>query len=129
MTREVDSTVQTTDAYEYSSKCIGTGTTTITDIGWFVYADQYAGGQISRIIVEPSHTYKENDLAIVRLQTLDKNAAAWFDHLDKLKQASLNPFIGPVILQEFQFRGALGVFGSVNLSAKGIGLVFPEDNH
>ncbi len=128
MVREVDSTVQTIDNYEYSSKCIGAGSTTIEDIGWFVYSDKNADGQISRVIMEPSHTYKQDDVALVRLQTLDKNAAAWFDHLDKLKQASLNPFIEPVILKEFQFRGALGVFGSVNLSAVPMEIVFPEDN-
>ena len=129
MTREVDSTVYTIDDYEYNSKCLGAGTTTITDIGWFVYSDKNADGQISRIIMEPSHTYKENNVAIVRLQTLDKNAAVWYDHLDKLKQASLNPFIEPVILKEFQFKGALGLFSCVNLSVDAIELVFPEDNH
>ncbi len=128
MTREVDSTVQTIDNYEYSSKCIGAGTTAIEDIGWFVYSDAHADGQISRMIMEPSHTFKQDDVATVRLQTLDKTAAAWFDHLDKLKQASLNPFIEPVILKQFQFRGALGVFGSVNLSVVGLEIVFPEDN-
>lgn len=129
MTREVDSTVQTIDDFEYSPKCLGAGTTVIEDIGWFVYSDKHADGQLSRLIMEPSHTYKQDDIAIVRLQTLDKHAAAWFDHLDKLKQASLNPFIEPVILKKFQFVGALGVFGSVNLSATGLELVFPEDNH
>jgi len=128
LTRDVDSTVQTVDAYEYSSVCIGAGKTTIADIGWFVYSDKNADGQISRIIMEPSHTFKENDVALVRLQTLDKNAAVWFDHLDKLKQASLNPFIEPVILKEFQFKDAIGVFGSVNLSQEAIELIFPEDN-
>ncbi len=128
MTRQVDSTVQTVDDYEYSSKCIGDGTTTIVDTGWFVYSDQNADGLLSRIIMEPSHTFKENDVAFVRLQTLDKHAAEYFDHLDKLKQASLNPFIEPVILKEFQFEGALGVFGSVNLSVEAVELVFPEDN-
>ena len=129
ITREVDSTAETIDAYEYRSHCIGAGTTIIEDIGWFVYSDKNADGQISRIIMEPSHTYQENEVAIVRLQTLDKKAAAWFDHLDKLKQASLNPFIEPVILKDFQFKGALGVFGSVNLSEEAMELVFPEDNH
>ncbi len=129
MTREVDSSAYTIDTYEYHSLCIGAGTTVIDDIGWFVYTDKNADGQISRMIMEPSHTYQENDVALVRLQTLDKNAAVWYEHLDKLKQASLNPFIEPVILKEFQFKGALGVFGSVNLSQEGIELVFPEDNH
>ncbi len=126
--REVDSTVYTIDDYEYNPECLGAGSTVIEDIGWFVYFDKNADGQISRIIMEPSHTFKQDDVAIVRLQTLDKNAAVWFDHLDKLKQASLNPFIEPVILKEFQFKGALGVFGCVNLSAEAIELVFPEDN-
>ena len=129
MTREVDSSVYTIDTYEYHSLCLGAGTTIIEDIGWFVYSDKNADGQISRIIMEPSHTYQENDEANVRLQTLDKNAAVWYDHLDKLKQASLNPFIEPVILKEFQFKGALGVFGSVNVSEEAVTLVFPEDNH
>ena len=129
MTRVVDSSVYTVDAYEYNPKCLGTDSTTIEDIGWFVYSDKNADGQISRIIMEPSHTFKENDVALVRLQTLDKNAALWFDHLDKIKQSSLNPFIEPVILREFQFKGALGVFGSVNLSTVALEMVFPEDNH
>ncbi|MFN0035928.1 MAG: DUF4249 domain-containing protein [Saprospiraceae bacterium] len=128
MVREVDSTVYTIDAYEYNPKCLGAGSTLIEDIGWFVYFDKNADGQISRVIMEPSHTFKQDDVAIVRLQTLDKNAAVWYDHLDKLKQASLNPFIEPGILKEFQFRGALGVFGSVNLSQEAVELVFPEDN-
>lgn len=129
MTREVDSSAYTIDTYEYHPLCLGEGTTVIEDIGWFVYSDKNADGQINRMIMEPSHTYQENDVVIVRLQTLDKNAAVWYDHLDKLKQASLNPFIEPVILKEFQFKGALGVFGSVNLSEEPIELVFPEDNH
>lgn len=129
MMREVDSSVYTIDTYEYHSLCLGSGTTVIEDIGWFVYFDKNADGQVSRMIMEPSHTYQENDVAIVRLQTLDKNAAVWYDHLDKLKQASLNPFIEPVILKEFQFSGALGVFGSVNLSQEAIEFTFPEDNH
>ena len=121
-------TVQTVDDYEVSSRCIGDGTTTIVDIGWFVYSDKNADGFLGRIIMEPSHTFKENDVAFVRLQTLDRHVADYFDHLDKLKQASLNPFIEPVILKEFQFVGALGFFGSMNLSVEAVELVFPEDN-
>jgi hypothetical protein len=69
------------------------------------------------------------DGALARLQTLDTHAANWCAHLDKRKQASLNPFIEPVILKEFQFDGAIGVFGRMYLSTQAIEIVFPEDNN
>ena len=123
--RQADSSVYTIDDFEYNPECLGADTTQIADIGWFVYSDENADGLNTRLIMEPSHTFKKDDVAFVRLQTLDKNAAAYFDQLDKLKQASLNPFVEPVFLQE-QIEGAIGYFGSMNLSAP-IKVVFPEN--
>jgi hypothetical protein len=64
------------------------------------------------------------DKGIIRIQTLDRNSATFFNLIDKQKLAQSNPFVEPAFLKT-QIEGCIGIFGSYNIS-KSIGFEYPE---
>jgi len=124
MNRDIDSSVTSVGANEHKSQCLGDSTAAVTEVGRFVFFDRNQDGLPIQFVVEPAFKHKEGTMGFVRLQTLDKNAADFFDQLDKQRQSNANPFIEPVFLQT-NIAGAIGFFGSMNLSDP-VQFVFPE---
>lgn len=126
MDRPLDSRHETVDDFEYSSTCLtGDETAVVREFGRFVYSDDDVDGAPVRFVVEPAYTHYKGDTGTIYIQSLDAAAAEFYDTLDRQREANINPFIEPVFLQS-QIEGAIGVFGSVNLSAP-VDYVFPED--
>lgn len=124
MTRDIDSTITAVGASEHKSGCLGDSSATVIEIGRFVVSDKNQDGLPIRFVIEPAYKHKAGLVGYVRLQTLDKNAAEFFDQLDRQRQANANPFIEPVFLLS-PYDGAIGLFGSMNLSEP-VKFVFPE---
>ena len=124
MTRDIDTSVTAVGASEHKSQCLGDSTANVVEVGRFVFFDRNQDGLPIQFVVEPSYKHQEGTVGFVRLQTLDKNAADFFDQLDRQRQANANPFIEPVFL-ESNIPGAIGFFGSMNLSEP-VQFIFPE---
>lgn len=125
--RPLSSLHETVDDFEYSSECLGDGETALVkEYGRFVYFDTSFDGAPVRFVVEPAYTHRKDDTAVIYIQSLDLKAAEYFDILDRQRESNINPFIEPVFL-ESRIDGAIGVFGSANLSP-GFPFVFPEDS-
>ncbi|MCB0687427.1 MAG: hypothetical protein KDC53_12920, partial [Saprospiraceae bacterium] len=76
--------------------------------------------------IEVAFEYEQGDSATIYLQSLDKNAAIFYDELDKQLQSILNPFVEPVFLHS-TIEGALGVFGSA-VRSNPVQFIYPQDN-
>ncbi|NNF03973.1 MAG: DUF4249 domain-containing protein [Rhodothermales bacterium] len=126
MDRPLDSRHETVDDFEYSSTCLtGDETAVVREFGRFVYSDDDVDGAPVRFVVEPAYTHYKGDTGTIYIQSLNAASAAFYDTLDRQREANINPFIEPVFLDS-QIDGAIGVFGSANLSAP-VEYVFPED--
>ena len=124
MTRDIDTSVTAVGASDHKSECLGDSSATVVEVGRFVYFDRNQDGLPIQFVIEPSYKHKEGTLGYVRLQTLDKSAADFFDNLDRQRKSNANPFIEPVFLQS-NIPDAIGFFGSMNLSEP-VPFVFPE---
>lgn len=113
MTRSIDSS--TYDNLGRNSKCSNGRFFTVVEIGRTAFDDTSQDGQALVFTIEPAFKHKQGDKGIIRVQTLDRNAAAFFNLIDKQKLAQSNPFVEPVFLKT-QIEGCIGIFGSYNVS-------------
>lgn len=123
MTRLADSSVYYGE--KVRSPCLAGGSVRVEELGRSIYSDENQDGQELSFVIEPAYTHKQGDEVYLRLQTCDKNIYDFCTQLDKQKLASLNLFVEPVFLEEGQFQGAFGVFGSYNVSDSVL-FVYPE---
>lgn len=127
MDRPLDNKHETVDDFEYSSTCMADGETfVVEEIGRFVYFDTNFDGAPVRFVVEPAYTNRKGDPGTIYIQTLNRDAAEFFDALDRQRESNINPFIEPVFLDS-KIDGAIGVFGAINRSVP-FPFVFPQDS-
>ncbi|MBO6573942.1 MAG: DUF4249 family protein [Rhodothermales bacterium] len=127
MVRELDTRHETVDDREYRSPCLAEDEKVWqTDVGRFVYFDDRLDGAPVRFVVEPAHTNYKDDKALVYIQSLDREAAEFYERLDRQREANVNPFIEPVFL-ETGVHGLIGVFSAMNRSEP-MPFVFPLDS-
>ena len=127
MDRPLDNQHETVDDYEISSTCMPDGETyVVQEIGRFVYFDTNFDGAPVRFVAEPAYTNRKGDPGVVYVQSLNREAAEFYDALDRQREANINPFIEPVFLDS-KIDGALGIFGAMNRSP-GVEFVFPQDS-
>lgn len=124
MTRVIDSTTTYGETHVYSL-CTHGSFFYVKEIGRAVYKDKGQDGLPQEIVVEPTYKHKQNDTGYVFIQSIDKNAAEFYDQLDRQKLGTMNPFVEPVFLKPIQFPDAIGVFGSYALSDSVL-FVYPE---
>ncbi len=124
MTRLIDSTTTYGETFIYSL-CTHGSFFYVKEIGRAVYKDNGLDGLPMEIVVEPAYKHKKNDTGYVFIQSIDANAAEFYDQLDRQKLGTLNPFVEPVFLKPIQFQDAIGVFGSYSLSDSVL-FVYPE---
>jgi hypothetical protein len=115
MDRLIDSSVTYGEAHVYSLCTFGSFFN-VKEIGRSVYTDANQDGLTQRIVVEPAFKHKLGAEGYICIQTIDDNAAKFYDELDKQKLGILNPFVEPVFLHPIQFEDAIGVFGAYVLS-------------
>ncbi len=97
----------------------------VKEIGRTIYADGNVGSQ-SQFVFEPTYKHKKDQVAYLKLQTVDKNIQQFFDNLDRQKLAQFNPFVEPVFLKDGQFgTKAFGFFGAYAVSDS-VKFVYPE---
>ncbi len=127
MNRPLDNKHETVDDFEYSSTCLADGELVeVREISRFVYFDTSFDGAPVRLVVEPAYTNRKGDPATLYVQSLNLDAAEFYDTLDRQRESNINPFIEPVFIQS-QIDGAIGVFGAINRSAA-VPFEFPEDS-
>ncbi len=124
MIRTIDSTTTYGETRIYSL-CTHGSFFYVKETGRAVYKDKNQDGLPQEIVVEPAYKHKANDSGYVFIQTIDKNAADFYDQLDRQKLSQFNPFVEPVFLKPLQFPDAIGVFGSYALSDSVL-FVYPE---
>lgn len=124
MARLIDSTVTYGEAHVYSL-CTHGSFFNVLEIGRAVYNDGLQDGLIQQIVVEPAYKHSQNAEGYISIQTLDENAAKFYDELDKQKLGILNPFVEPVLLKPIQFENAIGVFGAYAISDSVL-FIYPE---
>ena len=124
MTRTIDSTTTYGETHIYSL-CTHGSFFYVKETGRAVYKDNGLDGLPMEIVVEPAYKHKQNDTGYVFIQSIDKNAAEFYDQLDRQKLGTMNPFVEPVFLKPIQFQDAIGVFGSYALSDSVL-FVYPE---
>ena len=98
----------------------------VRETGRFVYFDDNRDGAPVRFVAEPAYTQFKDDPSTVYIQSLDREAAHFYDTLDRQQEANINPFAEPISLYT-NIEGAIGIFGAVNLSPP-VHFVFPEDH-
>jgi hypothetical protein len=127
MDRPLDNKHETVDDFEYASTCMADGETyVVAEIGRFVYFDTNFDGAPVRFVVEPAYTNRKGDPGTIYIQSLNRDAAEFFDALDRQRESNINPFIEPVFLDS-KIEGAIGVFAAINRSAP-FPFVFPQDS-
>ena len=127
MDRPLNNEHTTVDDFEISSTCLADGETyTIEEIGRFVYFDTNFDGAPIRFVVEPAYTNRKGDPGTIYIQSLSREAADFYDALDRQRESNINPFIEPVFV-ETEIEGAIGVFGAMKRSDP-VQFVFPEDS-
>jgi hypothetical protein len=124
MDRLIDSSVTYGETHVYSL-CTNGSFFNVQEIGRSVYTDANQDGLGQRIVVEPAFKHKAGAEGYIRIQTIDDNAAKFYDELDKQKLGIYNPFVEPVFLHPVQFEEAIGVFGAYVLSDSVL-FVYPE---
>lgn len=125
MERYVDSATEFAGPKLHAS-CLGKDSVAVDELGRSVYSDQGQDGVQMKLITEPAYTHVEGTTGLVYIQSIDKNAFAFFDQLDKQKLAQYNPFVEPVFLQPGQFgNGAIGYFSSM-VKSDPVDFIFPE---
>ena len=96
----------------------------VSELGRAVYNDKNVDGQPIQFVVEPAFQHQQDDTGYVFIQSLDKNAAEFYENLDQQKLSQFNPFIEPVFLHT-KIDGCIGIFGSSVLSDSVL-FVYPE---
>lgn len=124
MNRMIDSTV-TCGETKIHSVCTNGSFFHVMEIGRSTYKDKNQDGLPFEIIVEPAFKHAPDQVAYVFIQSIDQNAAEFYDALDRQKLALLNPFVEPVFLRPVQFKDAIGIFGNYVLSDS-VRFVYPE---
>ena len=113
MDRYVDTTTKKGET-KIASRCLGRDSAYIQEIGRSVYNDAGQNGLQIKIVVEPAYSHHTGTKGIIYVQSIDKNAYAFFDQLDKQKLAQYNPFVEPVFLKDGQFGSkAVGYFSAM----------------
>jgi hypothetical protein len=107
------------------SPCVAGDTIYATEIGRTIYSDQFSNGQNSTLTLEPAFKHKQDVVAYLFLQTIDKNAFDYYDQLDRQKLSQFNPFVEPSYLNKTQFKDAFGCFGAYSISDS-VMFVYPE---
>ncbi len=124
MDRLIDSSVTYGEAHVYSLCTFGSFFN-VKEVGRAVYTDTNQDGLTQRIVVEPGFKHKAGAEGYILIQTIDDNAAKFYDELDKQKLGIYNPFVEPVFLHPIQFEDAIGVFGAYVFSDSVL-YVYPE---
>ncbi|MBZ0243259.1 MAG: DUF4249 domain-containing protein [Bacteroidales bacterium] len=124
MNRMIDSTV-TYGETKVHSVCTNGSFFHVVEIGRSSYKDKNQDGLPFEIVVEPAFKHAPDQVAYVMIQTIDSNAAEFYDALDRQKLSLLNPFVEPVFLRPVQFKDAIGIFGNYILSDS-VKFVYPE---
>ncbi len=125
LNRSIDSSVYGASSLGLiHSTCTNGNKFYVHEFGRSIYFDKGVDGQALEFVTEPAYLHQLDDTAYVFVQSLDKNAAEFYDNLDKQKLAQFNPFIEPVFLKS-KIEGCIGVFGSIVLSDSLL-FVYPE---
>jgi Domain of unknown function (DUF4249) len=124
MARIIDSTTTLGENGIYSI-CTHGSFFPVLELGRAIYKDANQDGLPQQIVIEPAYKHKPGNIGCVRMRSVDKNAAVFYDQLDRQKLSQFNPFVEPVFLTPIQFPEAIGVFGSYALSDS-VEFVFPE---
>lgn len=124
MSRVIDSTTTYGEGGIYSI-CTHGSFFPVLETGRAIYKDANQDGLLQEIVIEPAYKHKAGDIGYIRMQSVDKNAAVFYDQLDRQKLSQFNPFVEPVFLTPIQFPEAIGVFGSYAVSDS-VQFVFPE---
>ena len=124
MARIIDSTTTYGEGGIYSI-CTHGSFFPVLETGRAIYKDANQDGLPQQIVIEPAYKHKAGDIGYIRMQSVDKNAAIFYDQLDRQKLSQFNPFVEPVFLTPIQFPEAIGVFGSYALSDP-VQFTFPE---
>lgn len=97
----------------------------ISDLGRSIFGDSKIDGTDYELYLEVSFEYRKGDVATVYMQTLDINAARFYDTLDKQLESINNPFVEPTFLDS-TVKGGIGVFGAA-IRSKGVEFIYPQD--
>jgi hypothetical protein len=98
----------------------------VRELGRSVYNDQGLDGQQIKLVIEPAYTHRAGQRGLVSVQSIDQNAYAFFDQLDRQKLAHFNPFVEPVFLKPGQFGSkAIGYFSAM-VKSNAVSFTFPE---
>jgi hypothetical protein len=129
MMRFVDTSTQQAGPKLPASACLDRtrkDSALVHELGRSVYSDVGQPGQQIKIVIEPAYTHKRGTRGTIYIQTIDKNAYAFFDQLDKQKLAQFNPFVEPVFLRDGQFGSkAIGYFSAM-IKSNPVQYIFPE---
>ncbi|NHZ84336.1 MAG: DUF4249 family protein [Planctomycetia bacterium] len=96
-----------------------------SEIGRSIFSDRNIDGAKLTIVIEPVYDHVEGDSALIFIQSLDSNAARFYDDLDRQKNSKVNPFIEPVFIRS-NIPGAFGIFASSNYSQP-FEFVYPKE--
>ena len=96
----------------------------VSDLGRSIFSDSKIDGTNFELYLEVSFEYLKGDTATVYMQTLDINAARFYDTLDKQLESINNPFVEPTFLDS-TVKGGVGVFGSA-IRSEGVNFVYPQ---
>jgi hypothetical protein len=112
MVRYVDTSTKQAES-PLPQACLGKDSLLVHEIGRSVYTDKGLEGQQITIAVEPAYSHVAGTKGWVYVQSIDKNAADFFDQLDRQKLSQYNPFVEPVFLMAGQFgTNAIGYFSA-----------------
>ena len=95
----------------------------VTDLGRSIFSDENVDGQQLQLFIEVAFEYVKGDSTWIFLQSLDKNAATFYQELDEQLLARYNPFVEPVFIKS-RIGDAIGVFGSA-LRSDSVLFIFP----
>jgi hypothetical protein len=110
MVRYVDTSTKQAES-PLPRACLGKDSILVHETGRSVYAGKGLKGQQIIIAVEPAYSHTAGTKGWVYVQSIDKNAADFFDQLDRQKLSQYNPFVEPVFLKDGQFGSkAIGYF-------------------
>lgn len=99
----------------------------VSDLGRSIFSDSKIDGTSFELYLEVSFEYLEGDTAIIYMQTLDVNAARFYDTLDKQLESINNPFVEPTFLDS-TVKGGIGVFGAA-IRSEGVAFIYPQDSN
>lgn len=98
----------------------------VSDLGRSIFSDFEIDGTDFELYLEVSFEYLEGDSATIYMQTLDDNAASFYQDLDKQLESIQNPFVEPAFLHS-TVEGGFGVFGA-GIRSEPWYFEYPQDN-